>query len=496
MIRKKIFYLDIWQGKAMKEIYLAFEHFNQWISGIIWGPVMIFVMLAIGIYFTWKTGFFQFTKIRLWFGKTILEAVRPKKSGKRNHITPFQALSTALAGTMGTGNIVGVATAITLGGPGAIFWMWISAFLGMMTKYAETVLAVKYRRKNEKGQWIGGAMEYLEHGLHKKWLASAFCVFCVFASLGMGNMTQANSIAGALNSSFGIDPLLTGIILALLTALVIFGGLQRIAKVSEALIPFLSIAYLIGGVIIILCHSQKVPACFSAIFQDAFSFQSTAGGVGGYMIVHAMRYGVGRGIFSNEAGLGSSGMVYAASDSDEPAEAGMWGIFEVFADTIVVCTITALAILTSGVAAGGKEGAALSSAAFGTVFGPFGEFFVSVSIALFAFASMIGWAYYGERGLEYLVGERLTGVYKLIFISMTVVGCIARLELVWNLSETFNGLMALPNLYGVTMLSGTVIAVTRDYLGRQRKQRINKKAGAKKKPEVYGGFSAKSSGKY
>ncbi len=448
----------------MEQVYQILEGAVQAVNRFLYGPAMVGVLLAVGLYFSVKTRFFQLTKWKLWMKKTIFSTGRKKHSKPEKGLSQFQALATALAGTMGTGNIVGVATALAMGGPGAIFWMWISAFVGMMTKYAETVLAVLYRRKNAKGQWLGGAMEYIEQGLGKRWLASFFAVFCIFSSFGMGNMTQSNSIADAMFSSFQISPRITGGVVVVLTGLVIFGGLTRIATVSERIIPALSVLYILGGLLVMGVHFDNIPKALGDIVTGAFSFQAAAGGVGGYVMVAAMRYGVGRGIFSNEAGLGSSGMVYAAAENGNAAEQGMWGIFEVFADTIVVCSITALAILTSGAMESGHTGAQLCAAAFQTVFGGAGRYFIAGSIAVFAFASMLGWAYYGERGLSYLVGERLAAVYKLLFLLFAYLGCVSRLEFVWNLSEAFNGLMAIPNVIALWALAPQVLDTTWSYL--------------------------------
>ncbi len=469
----------------MEKVYQLLEDGVQKLNGVLYGPVMVGIILLIGLIFSIKTGFFQLTQCRLWLKKTIFSAEKKKNGDKGNGISQFQALATALAGTMGTGNIVGVATALVMGGPGAIFWMWISAFVGMMTKYAETVLAVLYRRKNKKGQWLGGAMEYIEHGLGKKWMASLFAVFCIFASFGMGNMTQANSIADAMASAFQIPPLVTGGAVVLLTALVIFGGITRIAKVSEKIIPALSVIYILGGLLVIAFHFKNLPETFLRIFSSAFGIQAAAGGIGGYAITVAMRYGVGRGIFSNEAGLGSSGMVYAAAENGNAVEQGMWGIFEVFADTMVVCSITALAILSSGAMDGGTSGAQLCVITFESVFGKVGTYFIAISIAIFAFASMIGWAYYGERGLEYLVGERLSVAYKFLFLFFVYLGCVSRLEFVWNLSESFNGLMAIPNLIAVVALAPQVLDATASYRYDLKYRRIGlNRNGSLKVPEV------------
>lgn len=444
---------------------------NKLVNDFVWGPVMIAFLMLVGVYFTIGTGFFQIRKFGLWMNETLFAIFRNKEvHNKRDPhaISQFQALSTALAGTIGTGNIVGVATAIVSGGTGAVFWMWVSAFLGMMTKYAENVLGNHYRYKNEKGAWVGGPMIYIERGLHCKWLAVLFSLFCLIASFGIGNMTQANSIAGALSASLGIAPLATGIVISLVIGLVILGGLKRIASVTEKLVPFMALFYITGGVYILIVNHKAIPAAFASIFANAFSFEAVGGGVGGYVIMQAIRYGVARGIFSNEAGLGSSVIVNSASNVKEPVQQGMWGIFEVFADTIIVCTITALTILTTGAAEIGLEGAALSIEAFSHGFGAFGAVFITVAIACFAFSTMLGWSYYGERALEYLCGLKPLILYKLLFIGMACVGCVTNLKLVWDISDTFNGLMAIPNLIAIVFLSGKVFSITRDYLARKR----------------------------
>ena len=405
------------------------------------------------------------------------------RTDDKHSISQFQSLCTALAATIGVGNISGVAVALALGGPGAIFWMWLSAFLGMMTNYAENTLGIKYRYKNEKGHWIGGAMIYIEKGLGWKWLAVIFSVFCVLASFGIGNMSQGNEIANGLNNSFGIPSWVTALVVMLLAGLVIIGGIKRIASVTEKIVPFMAISYIIGALIVICCNITTVPAAFATIFSNAFNLPSVGGGVAGFTIMVAMKRGISRGVFSNEAGLGSSVMVHSASDVKEPVVQGMWGIFEVFADTIIVCTMTALTILCSGVYdfeayqacaisgtsladAGLLSGVALTSAAFESVFGTLGSKFISIAVMLFAFSTILGWSYYGERAIEYLFGLKAVSVYKLIFILVMFIGCNASLQLVVDISDTFNGLMALPNLIAITLLSKEVIQMTRDYLDR------------------------------
>ncbi|MDD3429780.1 MAG: alanine/glycine:cation symporter family protein, partial [Oscillospiraceae bacterium] len=363
--------------------------------------------------------------------------------------------------------IVGVATALVSGGPGAIFWMWVSAFFGMLTNYAENVLGILFRYRNEKNDWLGGPMIYIERGMHCKWLAVLFACFTVLASFGIGNMTQANGIASAINTVSGIPAWVTGITLTLLVALVIIGGIKRIAAVTEKIVPVMALVYIVGGITLLAMNYQHIPAAFGEIFAGAFNLKSVGGGVGGYVIMKAIRFGVARGVFSNEAGLGSSVMVHSASNVKEPVKQGMWGIFEVFADTLIVCTLTALCILTTGVLDTGAKGAQLAMAAFSHGFGGFGGTFVSIAIAFFAFSTILGWSYYGERAVEYLIGVKNLIYYKIIFICLITVGCVASLELVWDISDTFNSLMAIPNLIGVLSLSGFVIAATKDFLSRK-----------------------------
>lgn len=455
-------------------------YINELLRGFIWGPVMLAVFLMVGLLFTVRTELFQVTRFRYWFEVTFLQLFKEKRALQTEDahaISQFQSLCTALAATIGTGNITGVATAIATGGPGSIFWMWLSAFLGMMTNYAEKALGIKYRYRNKDGSWMGGAMVYIERGLGCKWLAVIFSVFCSLASFGIGNMTQANSIAHGMLNSFHIPPLMTAIVLMVLVSLVIIGGIKRIAGVTEKIVPFMAVLYLTGGLIVILNNASSVPCTFVIIFQEAFRFRAAAGGFLGYGIALAARTGISRGVFSNEAGLGSSVMVHSSSDVREPAVQGMWGIFEVFADTLVVCTVTALTILTSGVydmqtylnniAIGAENvtGVALTGAAFCSVI-PSGDAFVAVCIVLFAFATLIGWSYYGERAVEYLFGSVAVFPYKIVYILMILLGCTGELNLVWSIADTLNGFMAIPNLITITLLSGQVVQITKEYLAR------------------------------
>ncbi|MCI8311137.1 MAG: alanine:cation symporter family protein [Lachnospiraceae bacterium] len=469
----------------MEQVIKTIEEVNGVLNEFIWGPYMLIFFLLVGAMFTIRTGFFQITQFKNWIDVTFLNVFRDRKVLKtddKHSISQFQSLCTALAATIGTGNIAGVATAIALGGPGAVFWMWLSAFLGMMTNYAENTLGIKYRYRNERGDWVGGAMIYIERGLHCKWLAVIFSVFCFLASFGIGNMTQANSIASGLSDSFGVPTYITAAVVMFFVALVIVGGIKRIASVTEKIVPFMAVFYILGGLVVILMHADKVPGAFAMIFTEAFNFQAAGSGVLGYGIATAMKRGISRGVFSNEAGLGSSVMVHSASDVEEPVIQGMWGVFEVFADTIVVCTITCLTILTSGVynmegyltaiAEGGENavvsGTTLTANAFATVI-PYGDRFVAIAIMMFAFSTILGWSYYGERAVEYLFGIQGILPYKIVFVIVIFFGCTGSLSLVWDIADTLNGFMSVPNLIAVSLLSGEVVKMTKEYLDRKKK---------------------------
>ncbi|MGN0707600.1 MAG: alanine/glycine:cation symporter family protein [Faecalibacterium sp.] len=460
---------------------------NGVVNGIVWGPIGLALLFITGLWMTTRTKCFQFSHFGHWMKHTIGAIFTNKHvtahTGKNDKaISQFQSLCTALAATIGTGNIVGIATAIISGGPGAIFWMWIMAILGMMTNYSENVLGIYYRRKNANGEWSGGAMYYLADGLGAKKncktlgkvLAVLFSCFCVLASFGIGNMSQINSISGNMQSAFSIPPIVTGILLAILSALVILGGLKRVAAVTEKIVPFMAVFYVLGALIIVLLNIAHVPAAFASIFKGAFGLKAAGGGVLGYGINMAITWGFKRGAFSNEAGLGSSVMVHSSSNVKEPVQQGMWGIFEVFADTIVVCTLTALVILTTGLVdldtglmLTDIKGSALVGQAFSTVFGSLGPKFIAVSILMFAYSTVLGWSHYGTKAFEYLFGTKASVGYKVVFVLMTIVGATMKLDLAWDLSDTFNGLMMIPNLIGVLALSGTVVQITKNYTDRK-----------------------------
>lgn len=455
----------------MEGIVAQIEAVNKVINDFVWGPPMLVLLIFTGIYMTIRTRFFQVTHFRHVLDNTILAIFKDKKVVKtKDHkaISQFQALSTALAATVGTGNIAGVATAIVSGGPGAVFWMWVSAFFGMMTNYSENVLGIYYREKNARGEWAGGPMMYLEKGLHQKWLAVIFSIFCLVASFGIGNIAQINSISTALQTSLQIPLWVTGAVVALVVAFVILGGLKRIASVTEKVVPFMALFYMLGTLAIIAMNYQHIGGAFGMIFSGAFNLQAIGGGILGTVMANAIRYGLARGVFSNEAGLGSSVMVHSSSDVKEPVRQGIWGIFEVFFDTIVICTLTALTILTSGVYTGGEglTGAALTMSAFTESFGVFGGIFTSVAVLLFAFSTILGWSFYGQRAAEYLGGLKFVPVYKVIFVIVVFIGAMSSVQVVWDISDTFNGLMAIPNLIGVLCLSPVVVKITKNYVIR------------------------------
>lgn len=435
------------------------ENISQVLREILWGWPVLMGILAVGLHLSIRTGFLPFTHCIFWLKNTIGSCFSKKgheRTQKTDKISPIQALLTALAGSIGTGNIVGVATALTLGGPGAIFWMWVSAGIGMTTIWAETVLAVKYRTKGPDGLVSGGPMYYLERGARKKGLAKLYAAACVLASLGMGNMAQSNAIAGALEEGFALPPVFTGVCAAVLLFLISAGGMRSAAKVSEKLVPVMAVGYVAACIAVLFLFPEKIFPAFQLIFSQAFSTQAAVGGVGGTVMLRAMECGVSRGIFTNEAGLGCSVMAYGESSGAEPGKQGCWGILQVFIDTILMCTLSALAILVSGALSTGKDGAALSTVCFTSVFGSWGKGFVCVSITLFAFATMIAWSAYGQKALEYLVGNRFRDSYRILFAAAAVLGCQLGLDAVWNLCDSFNGLMAIPNVAALFLLSGEI----------------------------------------
>ncbi len=460
---------------------------NSAINNVVWGWPALILLGFVGVLMTCLTKFFQLSHLGHWMKNTIGAIFKDKHvtgHTKDRTISQFQSLCTALAATVGTGNIVGVAGAIAVGGPGAVFWMWLIAFFGMMTNYSENVLGILFRRKDAEGEWHGGAMYYLRDGLGAKKdcktigavLAALFSFFCLLASFGIGNMSQVNSIVSNVHTAFGIPTIATGIFLLVAVGAVILGGLKRVASITEKLVPFMVILYLLGTLVIIFMHITTIPAIFVSIFKGAFSLKSATGGVVGAGIATAMKMGFKRGVFSNEAGLGSSVMVHSSSNVKEPVRQGMWGIFEVFADTIVVCTLTALTILSSGLvdldtgmltAAGEAVGSnSLMSESFRMVFGPVGAAFVATAILLFAYSTVLGWSHYGATACRFLLGDKAVTPYRVLFCVIVLAGSVMKAQLAWDISDTFNGLMMLPNLVGVLVLSPMVAKCTKNYVDR------------------------------
>lgn len=466
----------------------AVEFLNDKVNGIVWGWPALILLAFVGVLMTFLTKFFQISHIGHWFKNTIGAIFKDRhvtKHTKDKSISQFQSLCTALAATVGTGNIAGVASAIVAGGPGAVLWMWVMAFFGMMTNYSENVLGILFRRKNDKGEWSGGAMYYLRDGLGAKKncktigavLAVLFSIFCLIASFGIGNMTQVNTIAANMESAFSIPRIVTGIVVMLLVGLVVVGGLKRIAAVTEKIVPVMVVIYFVGTIIICILHINQIGAVFTSIFKSAFGMHAVGGGLVGAGVKMAVQMGMKRGVFSNEAGLGSSVMVHSNSNVKEPVRQGMWGIFEVFADTIVVCTLTAFSLLSSGLInlETGKlvsetaDTGSLVGQAFGLTFGQVGIAFIAIALLLFAFSTVLGWSHYGTKACEYLFGTKSTLPYRVVFVIAVVGGAVMGENLAWDLSDTFNGMMMIPNLIGVLVLSPLVFKCTKNYVDRHLK---------------------------
>ncbi|WP_297276566.1 sodium:alanine symporter family protein [uncultured Brachyspira sp.] len=440
------------------------ENINNVVNSFVWGPYMLVLLVGTGIYLTIRLNIFQITRVVLWMKMTYGSLGSNKKSS--HNVTPFQAVSVALASTIGIGSIAGVSTALVAGGPGALFWMVLSAFFGMITKFSEVTLSVYFRNKDEKGIHYGGPMYYMEKGLKLKWLAMLFSIFAGIATFGAGNMTQSNAIASLMQQTFKVPNIASGIIVAFIVGLVIIGGIKRITTVTEKLVPFMALLYFISGLIILIINSKNLPNAINLVLNSAFSMESIGGGISGYAIFIAMRYGVARGVFSNEAGIGTAPIVHATSDTNNPIEQGMWGIFEVF-NVLIICIITGLVVLSSGIyGTTNVDGAALTSLAFKNSLGFTGEIILTISSVLFALSTMIGWAYYGEKCFGYLTnGNKIViSIYKLAFIVAIVLASVTNLKLVWAISDTFNGLMAIPNLIAILLLSPIVITMTKKYL--------------------------------
>lgn len=437
-----------------------------WLNGIVWGVPMLVLILGTGFYLMLRLGFMPLLKI----GTGFREVWRGRKSdeGAAGEITPFAALMTSLAATVGTGNIAGVATAIVLGGPGALFWMWATALVGMATKYAEVVLAVHFREQDANGDHVGGPMYVARKGLSArwKWLGGAFAIFGGLAGFGIGNMVQANAIADGLNGAFGVPEWGAGLATMLLTALVVLGGIRRIGAVAQALVPAMCVAYMAASFVVLIIFSAELPGAIQLVFESAFTGTAAMGGFAGAAVWAAMRFGVARGVFSNEAGLGTAGIAQAAGMSNSPVQSGLIGMMGTFIDTIIVCSMTGLAIIASGVWTSGESGAALTGAAFASAMPDTGRAIVAIALAVFAFTTILGWAYYGERCWEYLVGEAAELPFRVLWVLAIPLGAVAQLDFIWLLADTLNALMALPNLLTLLLLSGLVVKLTRDHFNK------------------------------
>ncbi len=502
----------------MQQILDKIAEINGSINGVVWGWTGLILLLGTGLLATVFTKVFQISHLKHWWNNTIGSLFKKDVIGHtkdKGSVSPFQALCTALAATVGTGNIAGVAAAICVGGAGAVFWMWVAAFLGMMTNYSENVLGIFFRRRNEKGEWSGGAMYYLSDGLggykykdHQtevsfkkvgKLLAALFCIFTMLASFGIGSMGQVNKIVANVAAAFDVKAIssievfggislyniILGVVIMALTALITLGGLKRIASVAEKVVPFMVVLFVLGSIAIICVNYAAIIPAFKAIFVNAFKPESFVGGTLGSAIMLAAQQGFKRGVFSNEAGLGSSVMVHSNSNVKEPVKQGMWGIFEVFADTMVVCTMTALVVLTSGGLNGGvfnaKTGAiaegftdaTLVGGAFNTVFswGNIGQRFIAIAMFLFAFTTVLGWSHYGSKAWEYLFGAKTTFIFRIIHVITVIFGAVLTSSLAWDISDTFNGLMMIPNLIGVVVMLPLVVKITKNYVDRKIKKK-------------------------
>ena len=433
------------------------------INGIVWGPAMLVLILGTGFFL--QVGLRGLPIRKLAFGFSLLWRGRVPPAGSEGEISPFNALMTSLSATIGTGNIAGVATAIFLGGPGALFWMWITALVGMATKYAEAVCAVRFREVDELGNHVGGPMYYIKNGLSRKWLvlAPAFAIFGAIAGFGIGNTVQANSVADVLNSSFGIPAWVTGVVLLVLVAAVILGGIKRIAHVAGALVPFMAIGYLLSGLVVLAVNAAEIPTAIDLIFTHAFSPVAATGGFAGAAVWAAIRFGVARGIFSNEAGLGSAPIAHAAAQTKGPVNQGLIAMLGTFIDTIVICSITGLAIITSGAWTSGETGATLTSLAFDTALPGVGGYLVTIALAIFAFTTMLGWSFYGEKCVEYLFGVKSILPFRILWCLVIPLGASADLGFIWLLADTLNALMALPNLIALVLLSPVVFKLTAEF---------------------------------
>ena len=446
----------------------ALKNFFDTLGGWVWGPAMLVLLVGTGVWLTLMLRGLQFSM--LWFA--LKQAFKPhgKKEDGSDHegdISHFGALMTALSATIGTGNIAGVATAVVLGGPGAVFWMWITAIFGMATKYGEGVLAVKYRVVNEKGEMSGGPMYYIERGLNMKWMALLFALFGTIASFGIGSSVQSNSVAMSIKSSFNIDPWITGVVLTVLTGIVILGGIKSIAKAASIIVPFMAIFYVLGGLVIIVLHIDMLWPAIDKILTEAFNFSAAAGGMAGA----AIRYGVARGVFSNEAGMGSAPIAAAAAKTDHPVRQGLVSMTGTFLDTIIVCSITGIVLvmgILSNQSPAGETGAALTTHTFNNMLPGPGGWIVTFGLIFFAYSTILGWCYYGEKCAAYVFGDGFVPAYRVIYVITVMLGTVASLDLVWSAADTFNGLMAIPNLIALLLLSKVILKETKDFKAKRQ----------------------------
>ena len=440
------------------------------INGIVWGAPMLVAILGVGLFL--MIGLRLMPILKLGTGFKLLWGGRSAGSEeqKEGEIPPFQALMTALSATVGTGNIAGVATAVFLGGPGALFWMWCTALVGMATKYSEAVLAVKYREVDSEGNHVGGPMYYIKNGLGSKWtwLGTAFAIFGAIAAFGIGNTVQSNSVADVLNSTFGLPHAVTGVVLMVLVGAVLLGGIKRIGSVAGALVPFMAIAYLVAGLVVLGINSDQIPAALDLVFTHAFTPTAAEGGFAGAAVWAAIRFGVARGIFSNEAGLGSAPIAHAAAMTNNPVRQGLVAMLGTFIDTIIICSITGLVIITSGQWTSGESGASLTSAAFAHALPGVGNYLVAISLAIFAFTTIIGWSFYGERCIQFLFGEKVIKPYRALWIVAVALGAVTSLDFIWLVADTLNAAMALPNLIALGLLSPVVFSLTKEYFAKER----------------------------
>ncbi|PPK53291.1 alanine/glycine:cation symporter family protein [Marinobacter persicus] len=446
----------------------AISDFVSTVNGLVWGPPMLVMILGVGLFLS--IGLKLMPVLKLGAGFRLMWSGRARGEADEGEIPPFQALMTALSATVGTGNIAGVATAVFLGGPGALFWMWLTALVGMATKYSEAVLAVRFREVDERGKHVGGPMYYIRNGLGNKWawLGVLFAIFAAVAAFGIGNTVQANSVADVLETNFGLPHWVTGLILMVLVGMVLIGGIRRIGQVASALVPFMAVSYVLIGLIVLAINANEIPSAIATVFSSAFSGSAAEGGFAGAAVWAAIRFGVARGIFSNEAGLGSAPIAHAVAQTKDPVKQGMVAMLGTFIDTIIVCSITGLVIITSGAWTSGETGAALTSLAFESGLPGFGNYIVAISLAIFAFTTILGWSFYGERCIEFLFGPKAIVPYRVVWIAAIPVGATVNLGFIWLVADTLNAMMALPNLIALLLLSPVVFKLSRAYFDKEK----------------------------